>query len=252
MKNRIFQGIALTALLIALAACSQSSEPGATSSDSTSSSQTEEGTDAVANEGGSSATTVPFKGEYAVGDTGPGGGIVFYATATPFPCGENLTDSCQYLEVAPESGEVKITWSALANASIDVEGNEAAGTGAGYISSAAVAAQEGNTAENSAAAYALAYTNNNLSDWYLPSSAELNELCLYVRVAEEATDELGCPITAKPRTGFAIAYYWTANEDETSAAVSHVLNTGAELNSVLGNVSLDKQTVGVARPIRAF
>ena len=36
-----------------------------------------------------------------IGDTGPGGGRIFYETTTAFACGRTLADTCNYLEVAP-------------------------------------------------------------------------------------------------------------------------------------------------------
>jgi hypothetical protein len=38
---------------------------------------------------------------YAVGDTGPGTGKIFYVASTPFACGPDLLSSCKYLEAQP-------------------------------------------------------------------------------------------------------------------------------------------------------
>ena len=38
---------------------------------------------------------------YSCGDTGPGGGVVFYASSTAFGCGPGAASSCTFLEVAP-------------------------------------------------------------------------------------------------------------------------------------------------------
>ena len=59
--------------------------------------------------------TVPSV-SYSVGDTGPAGGIVFYASDTPFICGVNLTKTCTYLESSPSSNpDVLRVWSTNAN-----------------------------------------------------------------------------------------------------------------------------------------
>lgn len=54
---------------------------------------------------------------YQVGDTGPGGGTVFYATSAAFKCGVALNVMCNFLESAPTSGpfawsESSIQWAA--------------------------------------------------------------------------------------------------------------------------------------------
>jgi len=59
----------------------------------------------------SSVTTLEIgAGPMIVGDTGPGGGIVFYANSAGFPCGPTFSNDgsptgglCHYLEVAPKS-----------------------------------------------------------------------------------------------------------------------------------------------------
>ena len=38
---------------------------------------------------------------YACGDTGPGGGTIFYVSSTRFACGADMGSYCNYLEVAP-------------------------------------------------------------------------------------------------------------------------------------------------------
>lgn len=37
---------------------------------------------------------------YSIGDTGPGGGKIFYYSADGFPCGPAGTETCNYLEAA--------------------------------------------------------------------------------------------------------------------------------------------------------
>lgn len=48
-------------------------------------------------------------GVCAVGDTGPGGGIVFYVQASggTFTCGSTLASTCKYLEVPPRREQIR-------------------------------------------------------------------------------------------------------------------------------------------------
>lgn len=117
---------------------------------------------------------------YNVGDTGPGGGKIFYKAATPFTCGPTLNLSCTYLEAAPPINGVKDNsgraWSTGGNQTISVPGANELAIGGGYKNSLAIVAQSGNVAASSAAVQARAYTGGSLTDWYLPSKDELTEL----------------------------------------------------------------------------
>ena len=121
---------------------------------------------------------------YEIGDTGPGGGIIFYVSNTPFACGPTGNSFCQYLEAAPNnwSGagvgaqDPRRTWAVAANQTISVAGALGTAIGTGFANSIAIANQAGNDASNSAAVLALEYEGGGETDWYLPSSEELREL----------------------------------------------------------------------------
>jgi len=119
-------------------------------------------------------------GVCAVGDTGPGGGKVFYVHASgTFACGAALSSTCKYLEAAPTSGTAAWTdatyeWSGNTSEAI---GAAAQGTaiGTGYKNTQAMVNQS-STAER-AGTVTRAYRGlNSLSDWYLPSQDELNQM----------------------------------------------------------------------------
>lgn len=125
---------------------------------------------------------------YALGDTGPGGGIIFYVADEPFACGPTGNALCQHLEVAPygwyDGGpDPSRTWSALANQSTPVDGASGTAIGSGSANSDAIAYQSGNNADNSAAVLAREYDGGNQVDWYLPSRGELNQLHIYNQFA---------------------------------------------------------------------
>jgi hypothetical protein len=115
---------------------------------------------------------------YNVGDTGPGGGIVFYVATTPFACGPTRVTTCTYLEAAPTSGsnawtDTKYIWS---EDTIGRTGATDTSIGSGYANTLAnVSGAGGGT--NGAGYVSRAYRGpNNLSDWYLPSKDELDAL----------------------------------------------------------------------------
>lgn len=183
-------------------------------------------------------TTLPVAscaggGTCVVGDTGPGGGIVFYVNPSGFACGPTLASTCKYLEAAPTSGtsawsDTGYQWSAEQNTAV---GADASGTavGTGYKNTQAMLAQ------NSTAGYAgtvsRAYRGpNNLSDWYLPSKDELNAL-----FAQRAT--VG---------GFSPVFYSTSTEFSGTVAWMQAFTTGAQ------TVAINKANFPYVRPIRAF
>jgi type II secretory pathway pseudopilin PulG len=188
-------------------------------------------------------TTVPAPtcatgGVCAIGNTGPGGGIVFYVQAAggTFPCGATLTATCKYLEAAPTSGTLAWTdapyeWSGSTETAI---GAPAQGTvvGTGLKNTEAIVAQS-NTA-GKAATITRAYRGpNNLSDWYLPSKNELNQMHIN-RVV------LGNNFAISPD------YYWSSSEFTDNAAWYQYFGTSGYQNVT------NKYNPGYVRPVRAF
>jgi hypothetical protein len=176
-------------------------------------------------------------GACAVGDIGPGGGVVFYVQASggTFACGPTLASTCRYLEAAPTTGtnswtDARYRWSGN---EVDFIGSTAQGVavGTGYKNTEAIVTQS--STANRAGTIARAYRGpNNLSDWYLPSKDELNELYLErVRVG-----------------GLSGSRYWSSSENENlgNQAWFQLFSTGLQ-----GNNSY-KNTDSYVRPVRAF
>ena len=178
-------------------------------------------------------------GSYSVGDTGPGGGIIFYVAESPFACGQTLNEVCQYLEAAPNgwSGrepteeDPRITWAAVGNQSTSVAGAVGTSIGTGYQNSIAIANQAGNDATNSAAVLALGYAGGGAEDWYLPSSDELRELWK-IRIA---------PHNILPHFS-----YWSSTQN--AGAAGEAWDSGGA-DPVAGG---QKSSTTMVRPIRAF
>ena len=181
------------------------------------------------------AATCAAGGVCAVGDTGPGGGKVFYVQAAggTFACGATLASTCKYLEAAPTTGtnawtDATYVWSGNTTVAI---GANAQGTavGSGYKNTEAMVTN--NNTANRAGTIARAYRGpNNLSDWYLPSKDELHQL-----------------YTQKTTVGgFSTGYYWSSSENDDVNAWGQAFISGNQ------GLSGTKGTTYYVRPVRAF
>jgi hypothetical protein len=210
-------------------------------------------------------------GTCEVGDPGPGGGIIYYVNNAGFSCGSGFTETgsptggkCHYLEVAPSawrpgdgSEEGGITWAVTDNQNVDVSGiaNDsfeyfsALGIGLGYKNSDLIVAQGNDT--TTAAGAARAYTNNSKSDWYLPTTAELNLLCQWNHgVTQDVTSQCtGGTFNAgigASASGLITGNYWSSSEEGSGSVwVQFFFN---------GTTSSPDKLVGMSevRPVRAF
>jgi len=184
----------------------------------------------------SKASTCATGGVCNVGDTGPGGGIVFYKAVSAFACGPTRAGSCYYLEAAPATwsggsdSAISISWSGNTTQSVGSGGGDTAtatGIGWGYRNTLAAVAQS-NTA-NKVITTARAYNGGGRSDWFLPSKDELNQL--YLRKATVG--------------GFASSSYWSSSEaSATNIYMQDFGNGNSWSNGKSGGDTL--------RPIRAF
>jgi hypothetical protein len=180
--------------------------------------------------------TCAMGGACIVGNTGPGGGIVFYVQASgTFACGSTLSSTCKYLEAAPTSGtsawtDASYAWSGNTTGEIGLNARGTA-VGSGYKNTAAMVAQS--STANRAGTIARAYRGpNNLSDWYLPSKDELNQL--YINRATVG--------------GIATNYYWSSSELyslETWYQDFGLTTSGRQTNQA-------KYQTYYVRPVRAF
>ncbi len=174
----------------------------------------------------------------ALGDTGPGGGIVFYVQAAggTFSCGATLASTCKYLEAAPTNwngagGDPLRSWATGANRGALVEGADGTAIGSGYQNSLDIVAQTGNVAATSAAVLARSYTGGSKSDWHLPSYNELDQLW-----SQRA--RLG---------GITNGWYWSSSEHSAFGAKVLYIPDGST-----NGVSDKNCECNPVRPIRAF
>jgi hypothetical protein len=200
-------------------------------------------------------------GTCVVGDTGPGGGRVFYVATTSFACGPTRATTCTYLEAAPSgwivSGDPSRSWATDVNSnrttSVPAPGALETAIGTGYQNSDAIVAQTGNVAASSAAVVARAYIGAGLTDWYLPSRDELNQMCKWQRgITGAALTTLttrctgGTLNSGTGAAGFVAQGYYSSSEYELFGFVfSQSFNNG-------GQGAGAKSGINYVRPIRAF
>ena len=200
----------------------------------------------------SSAGTGHNIGPYEIGDTGPGGGKIFYADYVGFTVhgtGSGNTgvwpDSyrAHYLEAAPNNWvttpdglDPLFNW-ALTTSPVftNVDGTSTE-IGTGRRNTALIiAATGGNPGDVPAANECNNYQGpNNTNDWFLPSKIELNELCLSKVIA-----------TIDNRN------YFTWSSSQVQNETGRIWITELHLN-YLDRMSTNKTGTFRVRPIRAF
>ena len=107
----------------------------------------------------------------ALGDTGPGGGKIFYVSTAGF----TMTDdgsTAYYLEAAPANMATTLAWASTAYYITDITGT-ADGIGTGRKNTAVILATDANAP---AAKACNDYNVGGKNDWFLPSRDELNQL----------------------------------------------------------------------------
>lgn len=176
---------------------------------------------------------------YSIGDTGPGGGIIFYFDSAGFNCGSNFSDTgsptsgkCHYLEVAPNTwhgnlGDPRMPWAINEYTNISIPGATETAIGGGYKNSVATVQAIGMNFEQFAAGLARSYQNTTLGDWYLPSIGELIEL-------QRNQQAVGL-------TSFS---FWSSTENDAT--------TAKDLGGYSAPGNGNKSTTTPIRPIRAF
>jgi hypothetical protein len=182
--------------------------------------------------GGTSART------YALGETGPGGGLVFLISG-------GLT-----YEMAPKTWGANestgIAW--CSNTSSDITG--AVGTAVG-TGSANTTAMLSFPCTSGAAVSARAYAGGGLTDWFLPSKDELNAMCNYSRnPSSPALPSVGCSgvqngTFAAGTYGFASGDYWSSSQFNARSAWFQYLDDGDRYD-------VYKTSSRRVRPVRAF
>ena len=229
------------------------------------------------------ALTCAQGGSCTVGvDTGPGGGPVFYYSATAFTStGSDCGTNCHYLEAAPSDQSSGIVWATTAAAcynsgsttsSNDCQGNSIySGDSSAQAASRTAATEIGMGMANTNQAYARvttaggalttnyavgiawAYANNSKTDWFLPSKLELNQMCryaTYLTVDNTATTCTG--MTGSIRSGFSTNGYWSSSENDVNDGLSRAWALSFASGMFGGPFDPAKFLTVRLRPVRAF
>ncbi len=211
---------------------------------------------------------------YKVGDRGPGGGIVYYVSATNFTStGSTCNTTCRYLEVAPatwQSAGVSVASDTYYQMSDNItvatgQNTVTAGTEGGFVGEKFnwkigqgfynTSVMKVSGATSAAQAKVLAYAGGSTAgQWFIPSMNELNELCKYARGQTTGVLTVACTSSGTLKTtanagtdlgGFGGDYYWASSEIDAANARRVYFNTG-------GQYSTRKNETNLVRPVRAF
>ena len=225
-------------------------------------------------------------GACIVGDTGPGGGKVFYVQAsggTFTSTGSDCGTACKYLEAAPSDQSIGIVLATTAafcyNSGSTTETNNcqlnsiysgdstaqaasrtaATAIGKGMANTNQIYARVSNgggvggaLTSTYAAGIAWAYSvaGNSKTDWHLPSKNELNQMCKWQRRVAWVSDATVCTggtlNSGTGASGFAVASYWSSSEGGADYAWFQIFSDGRQ------DVNSKSIGTGFVRPVRAF
>jgi hypothetical protein len=179
-----------------------------------------------------STTTCALGGACSIGDTGPGGGKVFYDAGSTQSWG-------RYLEAAPynwsttDTSTAGVWCSGPVNINSTILGYLPNGIGQGWLNTQYLTS----VCTGGAVYKARTYAGNGFSDWYLPTGAELTEMA-----------------KLPSRTNIALVNnlskygYWGSNEETQTGYIGSLVTS----NWGIGSTVKGDTSNNMVRPIRAF
>ena len=207
--------------------------------------------DAAAAAAAAAVTCDPDATPCELGNTGPGGGLVFFVDPAGFPCGEGAV--CTALEGAPvgwsgEDNDPIGIWCADDQAGFDTvatdNGNYDPFTiviGTGLVNTRMIVEGCG---EATAAGVASAYAGGGLNDWYLPSIDE------FMLLARPMFDTGSTKVWNGLENG---RVYWTSSQSDPDFIGPNAADTGGvPMLEGNGGLGTNKKEVALVHPIRAF
>ena len=189
--------------------------------------------------------TCTQSGPCNIGDTGPGGGIVFYDAGSRQPWG-------RYLEAAPSSTEVVgMTWKKMTvtdrrrplyrdsnGVSARLQRVKSKLIGMGQINTSAVVKNYGSG--NYAARYADKLVVNGRDDWFLPSEDELQQMYEVMQTADVPIDPLKK------------SFYWSSSEYDYDNAWTVNFKDGQQFDRMKWTIAGSGMKPIRLRAVRAF
>jgi hypothetical protein len=170
---------------------------------------------------------ISSKCSYKIGDTGPGGGTIFFVDY------HDQYSEFNYLEVAPQECNAEMNWAQTITPVPSAKGWEARSVGSGKANTAAILlAYPSETILDNAAKFASSCSSGNKTDWFLGSFGEMALLYRNNLGIGDLSDEDS---------------YWTSSIDPYDEVIRHNFYSGL-LSSALAN-SREEYS---ARSIRFF
>jgi len=177
-----------------------------------------------------------------VGDIGPGGGIVFYVTATPFTSDASCGSNCLYLEMAPKnwyggSSDPGLTLGSRGEDNLSTRSNTAIGLG--FKNTSLMKA----TSPTKIAVFGRQLPNLNAkTDWFLPNLSEYLQIKAFLSSSICTAGTRCADYTTVQGTD-----YWTSHYEGSYGWAYKFPGTGFVDN---GGNRVDNGKL--VRPIRAF
>ena len=144
---------------------------------------------------------------FSIGDTGPGGGIIFYINPNYDASSEDAAKNWRYLEAAPTDATAGSDTNGMYQWCSDEDSTTALGTGTAIgtgLSNLTKIKDTNDTSKYPAFKACDDYVNNGCYDWFLPSDSELKELKSYF----EKNSSIGNFVED--------AEYWSSSEASSS------------------------------------
>ena len=181
-----------------------------------------------------------------IGSKGPGGGVIFYDFGSQQSWG-------RYLEYAPNGwygteDDPTAPWCNVTNLYF---GEMITDSSLRMTLGIEIGKGKANTdlllagCSSGAGVMAHTYSGGEKSDWFLPSSLELNELCKFARNQIVGEPRTRCLTSGSLRGGFTPSFYWSSSENEGERAWLQYFDWGYLTSDSKGHHLL-------VRPIRAF
>jgi hypothetical protein len=166
-----------------------------------------------------------------------------------------MCTNCKYLEAAPTSGTNAWTAANLYywDTTTAIVAARVARIGSGYANTLAIVGP--NTSSGKAGAASLGYRGpNSLTDWFLPSEDELNQMCKWQRGQAWTSDATLCnnpsaTLNTGPGAtgyGFTTSSYWSSTDFDANKARGQSFSNGSKSSYTKATAQMR------VMPIRAF